>query len=103
MEITLNVTLLTALLALLLTGSVFLVALLAFLLRGVSAMLRTNIEPLKDNFNTKIELLKDNFNTKIELLKDNQVRIEKRMDSMESEIKSVQIKLDQILSAQAKG
>ncbi len=92
MEITLNVTLLTALLALLLTGSVFLVAVLAFLLRGVSAMLKTNIEPLKDNFNTKIETLKDN-----------QARIEKRMDSMESEIKSVQIKLDQLLSAQAKG
>ena len=92
MEITLNVTLLTALLALLLTGSVFLVAVLAFLLRGVSAMLRTNIEPLKNNFNTKIETLKDN-----------QARIEKRMDSMESEIKSVQIKLDQLLSAQAKG
>ena len=65
MEITLDVTLLTALFALLLTGGVFLVAILAFLLRGVNAML----SPLKDN----------------------QVRLESRMDRIET-------KLDQLLS-----
>ncbi len=65
MEITLDVTLLTALFALLLTGGVFLVVILAFLLRGVNAML----SPLKDN----------------------QVRLESRMDRIET-------KLDQLLS-----
>ncbi len=76
MEITLNVTLLTALVALLLTGGVFLVAVLAFLLKGVSAMLKST---------------ENNFNTKVELLKDNQTR-------MESEIKEVKIKLDKLLA-----
>ncbi len=72
MEITLSVTLLTALFALLLTGGVFLVAILAFLLRGVNAML----SPLKDN----------------------QVRLESRMDRIESDINRIESDIKEIKS-----
>ncbi len=72
MEITLNVTLLTALIALLLIGGIFLFAFQAFLLTGVNAMLDAKTKPLKDN----------------------QARMEKRMDQIES-------KLDQLIESQS--
>ena len=73
MEITLNVTLITALIALLLTGGIFLFAFQAFLLKGVHAMLDAKTEPLKEN----------------------QVRIEKELEQFKKE---VNIKLDKLLS-----
>ncbi len=73
MEITLNVTLITALIALLLTGGIFLFAFQAFLLKGVQAMLDAKTEPLKEN----------------------QIRIEKELEQFKKE---VNIKLDKLLN-----
>ncbi len=76
-----------SLIAVLLTGGVFLLAFQAFLLKGVNAMLSAKIEPLKDN----------------------QVRIEAEVKEMKAEVKEIQtevkeitIKLNQLLSFSTK-
>ena len=60
MDITLNVTLLTALMALLLTGSIFLVGFLALLLTAFNAMLKSKTQPLEtrmDRIASKLDQL----------------------------------------------
>ena len=71
MEISLNITLLTGLVSLLLTGGVFLFAFQAFLLKGVNAMLDAKTKPLEKELSQfKIEV-NDKFkelNTKLDKL-----------------------------------
>ena len=80
MEITLNITLLTGLVSLLLTGGVFLFAFQAFLLKGVNAMLDAKTQPLKDN-QERIERDLNQFKTEVN-----------------GELKELNAKLDKLLN-----
>ena len=87
MEITLNITLLTGLVSLLLTGGVFLFAFQAFLLKGVNAMLDAKTQPLKEN-QARIEKDLNQFKTEM-----NQFKTE-----VNSELKELNAKLDKLLN-----
>ncbi len=69
MEITLNITLLTGLASLLLTGGIFLFAFQAFLLKGVNAMLDAKTKPLKEN-QERIERDLNQFKTEVNVKLD---------------------------------
>ncbi len=94
MEITLNVTLLTALFALLLTGGIFLFAFQAFLLRGVNAMLDSKTEPLKEN-QVRMEKDLNQLEKDINQLKESHIRMESELNQFKVE---VNVKLDKLLS-----
>ncbi len=78
MEMSVNITLLTGLVSLLLTGGVFLFAFQAFLLKGVNAMLDAKTKPLEkelsqfktemNQFKTEMNQFKTEVNNKLDKL-----------------------------------
>ena len=98
MELTLNVTLLTALIALLLTGGIFLFAFQAFLLKGVHAMLTAKIDPLKEN-QERIEKDLNQFKTEVNAkFKEANNRFEEVNNKLDNKLAEVHTKLDKLLS-----